>query len=746
MSLTPRKATARPTARWTGLLACTGLLLLAGCSGLVSDLPADAGPTEDAGAPPDAGSGGDAGTDTDAGTGSDAGVGTDAGTASDAGTDAGSGTDAGAIADTTPPSTPTGLVVDALTASSGDLAWLASTDDVGVVGYDVSLDGGAATPVTGTAHVASGLAPATTYQARVRARDAAGNTSGWTLPLAFTTAPAGHAFASTFAGARTTQVWATARRVPPSITVSWATVTGRAVSAIAIDRKAFSASAWGTAVATPPASATEWTDTTVMPGVLYEYRVRLSVSTGTAYGYVLAGIDVEADDYRGRIALVVDASLEAQLQPELQSLQEDLLGDGWLPEVLSVARTATPSSVRSQLVTLRAASPDLRAAYLLGHVPVAYAGQNNPDGHSNRVMGSDGYYAELTSTWNGVGSCSTTPDQATLLESATSTNSFCNASFPSAVELEVGRVDMASLPIYAATEVQLLRAYLAKAHAFKRKEWAPQRRAYVKDRLGEAAALGTGLGAWASFVPLVGPTQVTVQNANSPEMFLALDGQRYLYSLGAYYGEGCTGSVGGVAGNISTVAPRAWGGVFNVSIGSYYGEFNCVNGFLRGLLASGDALTMGYTSQLWFFHPMAMGQHVGVVARLTMNNALSGTYLPGNAGIASNANTHLGLMGDPTLRDRYLAPPTAVVVSNAGGLARVAWQPSSELGLDGYHVYRVTPAGHVRLTPTPVTSLALTTATPWASGDRYVVRAVRTTTTPSGTLRVPSLGAIGRAP
>jgi hypothetical protein len=379
---------------------------------------------------------------------------------------------------------------------------------------------------------------------------------------------------------------------------------------------------------------------------------------------------------------------------------------------------------------------------------VAYAGNNNPDGHSARVMGSDGYYAELTSTWSGPGGCSQSPDQATLLEPAGAMNTFCTPSFPSTVELEIGRVDMAGLPAFSASELNLLRAYLTKAHRFKVKQWEPQRRIYSKDRLGDAlgSAYTTGLGPWSGYTALVAPNAITIDNSGSSQMPVLLDGQSHLYTLGTAYGANCTGGANDVVGSTASAVTRAWGGVFNFSLGSYFGEFNCSNGFLRGLLASGDALTMAYNSLQWFPHAMGMGQTIGATTRAMMNNALTGVYEPLSANISSNANTHLVLMGDPTLRNQYLAPPGPVSVSNAGGVARVQWQPSPEVNLDGYHVYRVTSAGHQRLTTSPLTGTTFTTQVPYTAGDRFLVRAIQTTTTPSGVYRLPSIGTLGTAP
>jgi endoglucanase len=93
--------------------------------------------------------------------------------------------------DTQPPTVPGTPLATGHTSSSVSLAWGPSTDNVGVVGYDVYRDGTLATTVTGTSATVGGLAPATTYVFTVRARDAAGNVSAASAPVSVTTSPAG---------------------------------------------------------------------------------------------------------------------------------------------------------------------------------------------------------------------------------------------------------------------------------------------------------------------------------------------------------------------------------------------------------------------------------------------------------------------------------------------------------------------------------------------------------------------------
>ena len=91
--------------------------------------------------------------------------------------------------DTTAPSTPT-LSATGTTQTSTNLSWTASTDNVGVTGYDVYRGTTLLTTVTGTTYTATGLTAATAYTFSVRAKDAAGNISASSNSVNVTTLPA----------------------------------------------------------------------------------------------------------------------------------------------------------------------------------------------------------------------------------------------------------------------------------------------------------------------------------------------------------------------------------------------------------------------------------------------------------------------------------------------------------------------------------------------------------------------------
>jgi chitodextrinase len=91
--------------------------------------------------------------------------------------------------DTQAPSVPGGLASSGVTPNQFTLSWNASTDNVGVTAYEVKKGTTSLGTTSATSMGITSLVPSNTYAMTVRARDAAGNWSGWSSALNVTTSP-----------------------------------------------------------------------------------------------------------------------------------------------------------------------------------------------------------------------------------------------------------------------------------------------------------------------------------------------------------------------------------------------------------------------------------------------------------------------------------------------------------------------------------------------------------------------------
>ncbi len=561
-----------------------------------------------------------------------------------------------------------------------------------------------------------------------------------------------HGFTQTSSQRASVQLDAVVQNSPPRVTISWTTLPS--TSSITIYRKALAATSWGSPIATPSAGSTSYQDNSVSAQVAYEYRV-VRVSGGTTgQGYISTGIQIPPSDYKGKIILLVDNTFTGSLSAELTQLTNDLRADGWAVLRSDVSRTASVTSVRNTVIAHYNADPsNVKALYIIGHVPVPYSGNINPDGHSSHkgAWPTDGYYAEMNGTWTD-NSVNISSAQLPANWNVPGDGKFDQSTLPSPVELQVGRVDMYDMPAFGQNETEMLRAYLVKAHNYKVKQWTPQQRGIIFDNFQHISNPLAASG-WRNLTPLVGAGNVTAPYIYGGNFNNLINGQSYLWTYycgaGLQAMDGNTLTYNGVdlAGSTQTYAAMSNGGVFNLSFGSYFGDWNNRNNFLRAPLASGSGLTNAWVGiPAWYFHHMGMGENIGYSVRESMNN--TGLYSPVNDGWqGSMGTTHLALMGDPSLRQKMIAPPSNLAITNSSGNAAFTWTAASG-SPDGYHIYRIqaTTGTITRLTTTLVTGTSYNSGSiPFVSGGEYMVRAAKLEVSPSGSYWNMSLGTIGTA-
>ena len=544
------------------------------------------------------------------------------------------------------------------------------------------------------------------------------------------------AAAQTLGHDRSVRASATVQVAPPAITLSWLTHSN--VTGYTIYRKLKGGTSWGSVLATLGASATSWTDNTVAVNTNYEYRIiRTTSNLGTGYGHVNSAIQLAMVENRGTVVMLVDNTFTTSLATQLTQTQNDLENDGWKVIRHDVSRSVLPSAIKPLIVADYNADPtNVKAVLILGHVPVPRSGNLAPDGHGDHFGSwvADVYYGDVNGSWT---------DNALITQSSSypfnwnvvGDGKFDQTTIPSPVELAVGRVDMFELYAFPQSETVLLGNYLNKLHDWKVKQFTAQVRALVDDNF-QGYSDAYSQNAWRGFSPLVGPSNVT-----AADYFTSMSSGSYLWSYGC--GGGWWSGANGI-GETGDFAASNLQSVFTVLFGSYFGDWDVPDNFMRASLASGRTLTnfwAGYPN--WFFHHMGMGETIGYATTLTQNNGGGHYEVAGfNAG-----RIHVSLLGDPTLRQAMVAPPTNVnAVQASATTSTVTWNASAET-VAGYHVYRWNAGTQtwVRRTTNAVTGLTYTDDVTGLTGQvKYMVRALKLETSFSGSYWNLSLGSRGQ--
>jgi hypothetical protein len=545
---------------------------------------------------------------------------------------------------------------------------------------------------------------------------------------------------------------ATTHTAPAGMTLSWkqSTATGTYPNTAldhTIYRRLAGGPNWGDPIATLAGTAGSWTDTTVSTETLYEYRVIRRIQTTnpnysdiwTASGYCWTGIDVPLVEERGALVLVVDDQIASPLDYEIGRLTQDLIGDGWRVRRLDVARTMTPPQIRSLIQAERVADPNVESVLLLGSIAVPYSGDQNPDGHLNHLGAwpADGYYGELDGVWTDTevnNSAAGDPRNRNI----PGDGKFDQNRFSNQVELQVGRVDLSDMTSFKVgtettlqQEVRLLRRYLDRNHVWRQAGEPVPARALVDDHFGiSGISYAYCGGGWRNGSAMVGWTQNSALDWTS-----ALGTNAYLYAYGC--GGGSWSSASGV-GSCASFAANGSRAVFTGLYGSYFGDWDRNDSFLRAPLAApGLGLTSVWNGwPTWQMHPMGMGQTVGYTAKLSMNDD------PGDGG--PSQVVYIALMGDPSLRLHPVPPPTGLVATGSSN-AVLQWTHAanqSDPNFLGYHVYRASSltGTFARLTAGLITTATWIDASP-AANAVYQVRTVARTVGNTGSYLNSSQGA-----
>jgi hypothetical protein len=441
------------------------------------------------------------------------------------------------------------------------------------------------------------------------------------------------------------------------------------------------------------------------------------------FGHIFAGIGYIPPEDWGTVLLLVDEPVADSLVAELDRMELDLIREGYGVCRRDIADDTPVTDVKDLIVTECQSDPTITTLFLFGNIAVPYSGDVR-GAHANHygAWPADLYYGELEGTWTDSTVNNTTASRPEN-HNVPGDGKFDQTFLPSDVDLQVGRVDLSRLPAFAESEVELLRRYLDKNHAFRTGGFDLYRRGLIDDNVGEGGGTAYACTGWRNFTALFGSPATRAR-----DWITILETDGYLCAYGC--GPGSYTSCGGVV-TTTDFATRTLYGVFTMLMGSYFGDWDNPGNLMRASLGSaGYALTCCWAGRpTWHFHHMALGYPIGYSTRLTQNNHT--LYTIGYGG----RQIHIALMGDPTLKMHVVKSPGILALEElpAGGVS-LTWTPPDD-SVAGYHVYRSEDiqGGFARLNPALIVDTTYVDGAPISCREIYMVRAVKLESTASGT-------------
>jgi hypothetical protein len=510
-----------------------------------------------------------------------------------------------------------------------------------------------------------------------------------------------------------------------------------------------------------PANATNYVDTNVTIGVAYEYIVMVTPQTtpilsgglGVPQGYIRSGIQIPVVRKRGAVLIVIERQLQTALaaipraRGNIDLLRADLTAEGWTSTVIAVNANDTVVSVKAAITAAYRADANLKALYLIGQVAYPYSGNQSPDGHGDHLGAwpCDGFYGDIdypASLWTDRTNFSA-PSVAARLRNWPGDGKYDDLYFQSTLELQVGRVDLSRMTVFPApfqSEVNLTARYLLKSHEFRIAQRTYKRQSLLRVNFDNYQS---GKGPVRFLRPFFGDFAVLAADELRPKL------QNTSSLISAGDGPGSYSSAGGSSASFATSNPRA---AVLPLFGSYFGDTDSTNNFLRGAIASEHILLTWWHAWPGFqsVHQLALGVTAGEMAnaslsRFTANSAQQTFPEGGPNGSPSAGRVYVSLVGDPTLRLFNVPQPTVVADASTCGTVKFTLTETKPSGDDtdaplARHFEILDANWNFVANVNAVNGAATYNHAMRAGGAvSLLVRAVRLETTKSGTFFTPSL-------
>ncbi len=536
-------------------------------------------------------------------------------------------------------------------------------------------------------------------------------------------------------------------------------------SAQNVYRKSKDAYDWGSVYKSIGATDSTFKDT-INTGNAYEYMFeKINGPDGWAvYGYAFSGHRFPMVSNRGTILVIIDSTHKTFLSNELRTYRNDLIGDGWKTVVKYFSPSTTVAQIKSYIYNTYISDPtNVKSVVLVGNLAVPYSGNFSqygtwpPDGHVS-ISGygpshegawpTDIYYGDMVQPVWTDSLVTNTLGVRPANHNVPNDGKFDVTDMNNIIQLQVGRIDLSEMssfkldvPDTGNVERELLKRYFTKNHSFRHKLVNIRERC-LWDIDNAFPAVITG-GFFNEHFPSNSYRNMSVLIADTVTYNLdyrtTLNTQDYLWSFGFGFGSytNCSG-----IGNTAQLAAsnQTIKSVFTGFMGSFFGDWDTANSFLRApLAAKGNVLNTFWCGRPhWFFHHMGLGETIGYSSMRTQNNNDSsyGFAYPLYPTTAfSMYSIHSSLMGDPTVRMQPVATARnfRVVQDSCNNRFKLKWSLSTDTAVHTYYIFR---AKHIDST---FTNIGSSTGTFWVdnsplSGDNvYMLRALKLQVSGSGT-------------
>ncbi len=548
--------------------------------------------------------------------------------------------------------------------------------------------------------------------------------------------------------------------ITPSVTIKLLDAASNSLKTTDIYRRHLygTGADWLLVASALPAGTTEWTDTNVALGEVWEYKVRrnntwtYNSQTYNATGYTVGSLLKDNSDYQGQMILLVADNIVSELSQKYERLKMELTGDGWFVNEVIVPKANTWDSgdtvvgIRSQISEIYNTAPENdkpKVLFILGHVPMPRSGSTSvtaPDGHDQNkgARGFDGYYADIDGVYTDDATFNPGGLQSDLAINYPGDFKWDQDFFTSDIEMAFGRVDFEDIDDYSDTEIQMIERYLDKLSNYKNVANGFE--------MGEKSGFYFGFnnsndGSYRT-LPNISKSENVYQNtAGAPHpQWVQNNGPLKIYMQNGSVPEITEWNTYGMDATVFT------------SDQSYFGyndvpQNNYIYSRIRALLASDTKclVTIWTTTGVNNFYQACMGEPFGFGIKEMMNHNSTNNNIekaPQEWDTQDWWNrTHFGYNGDPTIRLYQVKPASDFVIQNMDGDASFSWTASLDTDILGYHIYKSDSEFGIynRITTLPLNSANFVDLS-YQQYDWYMLRPVKVIESGCGKFLQPGIG------